>query len=305
MKYGASIISALCAAVCFAIAAVFQQESTQTVSAKKSLSFGLLLDLLKRPRWLAGGGFMLMGFGLQALALSYGPIAVVQPIVMTELAFAIPLGILRRHRRAGRQEWAGIAAMIVGVSVFILAADPGSGIQNPSGSAWLASLLPVGVVAAIAAGVGAARKGPAKAMFLGAAAGMGFGVLSVLTKAVTHELSSDVTKAFVTWEVYAAVGVGIIALVVSQSAYQAGPLAYSMPFVGVLEPLVAIVIGDTVLGEQVTLSAAMFVLELSAAAVACVGIVLLTTSQTVLSIYEEYELPHTASAYPGSPQVNR
>jgi drug/metabolite transporter (DMT)-like permease len=296
MKYGPSIVSALCAAVCFAIAAVLQQESTQTVSATKSLSLGLLTDLVKRPRWVAGGVFMVTGFGLQALALSYGPIAVVQPIVMTELAFAIPLGILRRHRRAGRQEWAGIWCMIVGVSVFILAAAPGSGIQEPSGTAWLASLIPVGAVAAVAVTVGSARHGPARAMFLGAAAGLAFGVLSVLTKAVTHELSADLSKAFVTWQVYVAVAVGIAALVVSQSAYQAGPLAYSMPFVGVLEPLVAIVIGDTVLGEQVKLSGGMFALELTAAAVACVGIVLLTTSPTVLSIYEEYELPHAATA---------
>jgi drug/metabolite transporter (DMT)-like permease len=296
MKYGPSIVSALCAAVCFAIAAVLQQESTQTVSATKSLSLGLLTDLVKRPRWVAGGVFMVTGFGLQALALSYGPIAVVQPIVMTELAFAIPLGILRRHRRAGRQEWAGIWCMIVGVSVFILAAAPGSGIQEPSGTAWLASLIPVGAVAAVAVAVGSSRHGPARAMFLGAAAGLAFGVLSVLTKAVTHELSADLSKAFVTWQVYVAVAVGIAALVVSQSAYQAGPLAYSMPFVGVLEPLVAIVIGDTVLGEQVKLSGGMFALELTAAAVACVGIVLLTTSPTVLSIYEEYELPHAATA---------
>ena len=73
-------------------------------------------------------------------------------------------------------------------------------------------------------------------MFLGAAAGLAFGVLSVLTKAVTHQLSADLSKALVTWQVYAAIAVGIAALLVSQSVYQAGPLAYSMPFVGVLEP---------------------------------------------------------------------
>jgi hypothetical protein len=75
--------------------------------------------------------------------------------------------------------------------------------------------------------------------------------------------------------------------VVSQSAYQAGPLAYSMPFVGVLEPLVAVVIGDTVLGEQVRVSPGLFAFEILAAAIACVGIMLLTTSPTVLSIYED------------------
>jgi drug/metabolite transporter (DMT)-like permease len=295
MKYGPSIVSALCAAICFALAAVLQQESTQTVSADKSLSLGLLVDLLKRRKWLLGGAFMLSGFGLQALALSYGPIAVVQPIIMTELAFAIPLGIIRRHRRAGRQEWAGIWCMIVGVSVFILAADPGTGIQNPSSSGWIASLVPVGAVAAVCVILGAARKGPSRAMFLGATAGMTFGVLSVLTKTLTYQLSHELSRVLTTWQVYVAIAVGIVALVVSQSAYQAGPLAYSMPLVGVLEPLVAIVIGDTVLGEQVKLSGPMFALELAAAAVACVGIVLLTTSRTVLSIYEEYQLPQPAT----------
>ena len=94
---------------------------------------------------------------------------------------------------------------------------------------------------------------------------------------------------------------GIVALTVSQSAYQAGPLAYSMPFIGVLEPLVAVVIGDIVLGEAVTLSRTEFMLELAAAGVACLGIVLLTTSQTVLSIYEETPRPTAGASVPLPP----
>ena len=94
-------------------------------------------------------------------------------------------------------------------------------------------------------------------------------------------------RAFRSWQPYAVAGAGLGALLLIQSAYQAGPLAYSMPFVGVLEPLVAVVIGDIVLGEAVRLTEAQFMLELAAAAVACLGILLLTTSQTVLSIYEE------------------
>ncbi len=287
MRYSTSIICALLAAVSFAFAAVMQQESTQTVTADKSLRVGLLLELLRQPKWLLGGASMLAGFGLQAVGLAFGPVAVVQPIVVLELAFAIPFGIFRRSRRAGYREWGGILAVVAGVSIFLLSAQPGKGIQNPPTTDWVASLVPVAVVAAAAVAVGAARRGPTRAMFLGSAAGLAFGVLSVLTKTVTHLLSINLGRAFVTWQVYAALAVGIAALVVSQSAYQAGPLAYSMPFVGVLEPLVAVVIGDVVLGEQVRLTEVQFALELTAAAVACAGIILLTTSQTVLSIYEE------------------
>lgn len=296
MRYGTSVICALLAAAMFAFAAVMQQESTLTVSTDKSLSLGLLADLLRRPKWLLGGFSMLAGFGLQAVALSFGPVALVQPIVVLELAFAIPFGILRRHRRAGLREWAGILAVMSGISIFLLSADPINGVQNPPTTQWVESLVPVGIVATICVALGASRHGPTRAMFLGSAAGLAFGVLSVLTKAVTHLLSSDVAKAFVTWQVYVAVGVGIVALTVSQSAYQAGPLAYSMPFVGVLEPLVAVIIGDAVLGEAVRVSQTDFVLELAAAGVACLGILLLTTSQTVLSIYEERPAESSASA---------
>lgn len=298
MRYGTSVICAVLAAVLFAFAAVMQQESTQTVPSAKSLHPALLLDLLRRPKWVLGGLSMLGGFGLQAVALAFGPVALVQPIVVLELAFAIPFGILRRHRRAGLREWAGILAVMTGVAIFLLSADPGQGVQNPPTTQWLESLVPVGAVATLAVVIGSTRHGPTRAMFLGSAAGLAFGVLSVLTKAVTHLLSSDISKAFVTWQVYVAIAVGILALTVSQSAYQAGPLAYSMPFIGVLEPLVAVIIGDTVLGEAVRLTEAQFALELAAAAVACIGIVLLTTSQTVLSIYEEQPMetptPHMA-----------
>ncbi|HET6873205.1 MAG TPA: DMT family transporter [Acidimicrobiales bacterium] len=287
MRYGTSVICAVLAAVLFAFAAVMQQESTMTVDTDKSLSAGLLVELLHRPKWVLGALSMISGFGLQAVALAFGPVALVQPIVVLELAFAIPFGILRRHRHAGLREWAGILAVMTGISIFELAANPGGGVNNPPTTQWLESLVPVGAVAFACVAIGSTRRGTTRPMFFGAAAGLAFGLLSVLTKAVTHLLSSDVAKAFVTWQVYVAIGVGIIALTVSQSAYQAGPLAYSMPFVGVLEPLVAVVIGDFVLGEQVRLSHTDFALELAAAAVACLGILLLTTSNTVLSIYEE------------------
>ena len=214
-----------------------------------------------------------------------------QPIVITELAFAIPLAMWRRHRRAGGPEWFGIATVVGGVSLFLWASSPVSGTTNPSAAEWVAALVPVGGVAAATVIVGSRRHDQTRAMLLGAAAGLAFGVLAVLTKATTHLLSVDVGQAFLQWQPYATIAVGIAALVVSQSAYQAGPFAYSMPFVGVLEPVVAVVIGETVLGEEVHISGGRLAVEAIAAAAAVTGIVLLTTSKTVLSIYEDRVTP--------------
>ena len=62
MKYGPSIVAALGAAVSFAFAAVLQQESTQSVSEDKSLTVGLLTELVRRRKCLLGGVCLLTGF---------------------------------------------------------------------------------------------------------------------------------------------------------------------------------------------------------------------------------------------------
>lgn len=291
MGHAVSIVSAVGAAVAFAFAALLQQESAELVDPEKAMSLKILLDLARRVRWIGGFACMLAGFGLQAFALANGPVALVQPIVTLELALAIPLGIARRRKRAGRREWLGIATVCVGVSLFLLISSPAAGTPNPDISQWIAALIPIGVVAVAVAGFGAVSSGPRRAMALGAAAGIAFGVLSALTKSTTYVISTGVGHVLTSWPPYAAVGVGIASLVVSQSAYQAGPLAYSMPFVGVLEPLVAVLIGETILNEQIRLSGPLLAAEVLAAAIAVIGIVLLTTSETVLSVFEQSPSP--------------
>jgi drug/metabolite transporter (DMT)-like permease len=286
-----AVLSALGGAVAFACAALLQQESAELVELDKAMSIRLLLDLLRRARWIAGFALMLVGFGLQAFALANGPVALVQPIVTMELALAIPLGIARRSKRAGWREWFGILTVCSGVSLFLLISSPAAGTPDPSAPQWLEALVPVGVVAGFVAVLGASSRGPHRAMALGASAGIAFGILSALTKATTYIISTGVGHVFTSWQPYAAIGVGIASLVVSQSAYQAGPLAYSMPFVGVLEPMVAVVIGETILNERIQLSAPLLAAELLAASIAVVGIVLLTTSSTVLSVFEQTASP--------------
>lgn len=283
----AAIAAALSAACSFAAAAILQQEAAQTVDPSAALHLRLLLDLLRRPRWVAGIAMLVMGFSLQAVALANGPVALVQPIVATELAFAIPIAIWRRHRRAGRREWFGIALVLGGVSGFLIVASPAPGITEPDLADWLRTMVPAGTIVVLAVLVAGTRKGPRRASLLGAAAGVSFALLAVLTKAVTHQLGNGMGATFTNWEIYILVGFGIAALVVSQSAYQAGPLALSMPAISTIEPVVAVTIGDTLFEEQARLGGAALALEVGAALIALMGLVLLSTSPLVLSIYDE------------------
>lgn len=282
-----AVVFALVAAASFATAAVLQQEAAQATPSGDSLRLRLLGDLLRRPRWLAGVAMLVVGYGFQALALGFGPVALVQPVVVTELAFAIPIATWRMRKRSSRREWTGIAMVLAGIGTFLAVADPAAGRATATIGDWVSSLVPVAGLAAVAVIVASRATGRRRAMLLGAAAGLAFALLAVLTKSVVHVISRDGGGVFGDWQLYGVVAIGVVALLVSQSAYQAGPLAFSMPFIGVLEPAVAVIIGDTVLDENVALSPGLVALEAVAAAIAAAGIVTLTTSPLVVSIYEE------------------
>ncbi len=283
----AAIAAALSAACSFAVAAILQQEAAQAADPGAALHLRLLLELLRRPRWVAGVAVLVAGFSLQGVALANGPVALVQPIVATELAFAIPIAIWRRRRRAGRREWAGIASVLCGVSVFLVVASPAPGVAEADVSDWLLTVVPAGSAVLAAVLAARVRRGPRRATLLGVAAGVSFALLAVLTKAVAHQLGHGAGAAFTSWELYVLVGLGVAALVISQSAYQAGPLALSMPAIAIVEPVVAVAIGNVLFEEQARLGGAALALEVGAALVALVGLALLSTSPVVLSIYEE------------------
>jgi drug/metabolite transporter (DMT)-like permease len=283
----ASVLAALAAASCFAGAAVLQQEAAQATSPEESLKLRLLVDLLRRPKWLTGVALLVGGYGFQALALAYGPVGLVQPIVVTELAIAIPIAMWRRHRHPLPRDWIGITAVLGGVSGFLILASPAEGIGNPDTPTWIACLVPVSTIVVILVALAAPRHGPRRAMLLGAAAGCAFGLLAVLTKATTYQLSHNITAALTSWQPYLLIAAGIAALVISQSAYQAGPLAYSMPLIAVLEPLLSVLIGATAFGEEIRLTGGYLIAQAVTALTAIAGITVLATSPTVLSIYQE------------------
>lgn len=302
MNLTGTVIAALGAACSYAIAAVLQQLAARTVPREDSMQIRLLLQLFRRPLWLLGVAAMLVGYGLQALALSLGPVALVQPIVVTELAFAIPLAMWLDRKRPGVREWLGLGGVVLGVSTFLLGAVPTSGSADPTFTVWLYVLVPTGSLVAAVLFVAARTKGPKRSVLLGAAAGLCFGVIAVLTKATIFLLGQGLGVALRQWEPYVLVGVGILALVCSQSAYQSGPIAYSMPMHDLLEPSVAVVIGITALNERIPLDPRSLAIIGIGAAMACAGIVILSQSPVVHGEYLEHELD--GAVVPGADPTN-
>ena len=94
-----SVVAAIAAGCTFAVGSVLQQSAAREEPSENSLSLRLLVGLAHRPRWLIGIAGDFFSFGLQALALAFGPLALVQPLAVTGLLFAIPLAVRWRGNR--------------------------------------------------------------------------------------------------------------------------------------------------------------------------------------------------------------
>jgi drug/metabolite transporter (DMT)-like permease len=281
-----AVVTGLSAAAAFAVAALLQQLAARDVAPTKSVRLTLFMDLVRRPLWLCGLGAMLCGYVLQAVALGSGPIALVQPIVATELAFALPLAMWSGHMRASPREWLGIAGVVGGVTLFVVTASPRSGQADPGPLLWLCILAPAAAVIGIVLRLASGPPSPRRAAMLAVNAGICFALVSVLTKSTVHLAGHGAGVLLSHFEPYALVCVGIMAFLFSQSAFQAAPIINSMPIHDLLEPVLAVLIGATALDEGLASTGIHPLLEASGALVACVGVVVLARSKVIHALYE-------------------
>jgi drug/metabolite transporter (DMT)-like permease len=244
------VLESLGAASFYAVAAVLQQSAASEQPASGALGPALLLGLLRRRRWLIGNAASAAGFVLQFLALRRGSLALVEPLLVASLVIALPLSAVVAHRRLSLAGSAPGLLIVVALALFLLSAQPGPGRPHASAAAWiLLGCLTFAVVAGCVhlAGPDGARR----ALFLGAGAGILFGVTGAIIETTGHLLDHGLLYAVSNWAPYALIVVSVGGLLLNQAAYQAGQIAWSLPVLTILEPLVAIAIGEFMFGEHV------------------------------------------------------
>jgi uncharacterized membrane protein len=102
------LILSVSAACCLGFGFVLQQNAASHAPLSDFLSPRLLLDLIRVPRWLGGIGLMVCGMVLGAVALGKGEISQVEPLLATNLLFALALTRHQTKHPLGRQGWAGL-----------------------------------------------------------------------------------------------------------------------------------------------------------------------------------------------------
>src|SRR3954447_495663 len=97
-----AVALALAAAALFAVAAAAQQRSAAAVPDDRGPQ--LVLTLVRRPLWWVGTLADVGGYVAQAAPLGLGSLLLVQPLLVTGLLFALPLGARWAGRSLGRAE---------------------------------------------------------------------------------------------------------------------------------------------------------------------------------------------------------
>ncbi|WP_235482268.1 DMT family transporter [Streptomyces roseoverticillatus] len=142
MRSFPAILFAVLAAVSNALAVVLQRRAARTVPLAPGLRLSLFAQLLRRKAWLGGMAAVMAAACLQALALSQGAMAVVQPVFVLELPFALLLGGLILGRKVTGPAWRGAVCIAAGLGLALAAAapTPTPGTGRPPADRWLLAL---------------------------------------------------------------------------------------------------------------------------------------------------------------------
>jgi len=276
----AFLLAAL-AAFTNAVTSVLQRIGVESAPESSSMHLSLISHAIKRGIWLIGFALMLVQFGLQATALRFGQLSVVQPVLTTELLFLLLILVVWFRYRLGAREWLGALLVVGGLGGFFLAAHPRGGQVLPTTPEWVVGS--VILISAVGACIVAAMHGPRwwRAAAFGASASITAAYGAALTKAITGYVSEGWGHVFTHFEPYMLAVSGLGTVFLLQNALHAGPITASRTTLVTMNPLLSIVLGVTLFGDVLRGGALWISLEVLALAVLVVGVVVLSRSPLV------------------------
>ncbi|MGA7396485.1 MAG: DMT family transporter [Solirubrobacterales bacterium] len=249
-----SVIFALIAAFCFALAAAFQQKGQFQLAERGQRVKGItsFFRMITVPVWLLGSLILLAGYATQAIALGSGRLVVVQPLLVMTVVFALPLGYWITQQFVERRQVYGAMVIIAGLAMFILVGDPDSGVNSASASKYVIAIVVVFIPSALLVFYGNRVSPATKAAMFGTSAGLLFGLSATFAKATIDQLSDGVLNVLSHPEVYALLGFGLAAFVIQQLSLSTGQFAPAMAAVAVSNPAISVILGILLFEESLT-----------------------------------------------------
>ena len=291
-----SIFFALLAALTNACTAVLQRLASVSRPEQVRSGWRIALYLVRDPRWLLGVVFMVGTFVFSATALYFGQLAVVQPLLVTELVFTLALRRYWLHDRIAKRTWGAALLICGGLAGFLLAAHPEEGHRSPTVGAWVWALSTRGVLVLLCVAVSRTGSPTRRAAALGTGAALVWSIDAAFVKATTDLLSREGWSAlFVHWPLYSIALTGVLGTLLVEAAYTAGPLSASQPALLIVDPLASIGLGVELFGEQLNRAPWAIALSVLGLVVMAAGVVLITRwAPPVMTAQRRVNRPATA-----------
>lgn len=261
-----AVFFALASALTIAVGTVWRHQivahqalgdGAQTSSGDEPNATRSVLRAMQRPTWWFSLALAWVAYGFQAVALAFGSLLVVQPVLVLSLLMTLLLAarVEKRGMEVDETFWAVVLTAAVGVLVIL--GRPAPGQRSVTTKEWLIAVT-VGIAVMAVIGFVSTRQGPTtRAFLLGAICGAIFGYLAVFSKTAVDEfVAHGVVGLLTTWPVYALIAASVVGTVVQQYAFGAGHLAQSLPAMKIFEPLLGYTLGIMLLGESFTVSGA-------------------------------------------------
>jgi drug/metabolite transporter (DMT)-like permease len=249
----------LAAALAFAASSSLKHVSAGDAPDAQSLQPGKLrtfaVATLSHRLWLGGIACDAVGLALQILALHIGALAVVQPLLISSLLFALVLRhrLERQHITRRQVGWAvALSGALAGLVVLVTTGrSTGQGETADHLAAVVAGVVGAALaVACVERGRRQPKDGHAAAL-MGVAVGVIYAATAALLKALTNISVQSPAHLPISWQLYAVVVLGASGLLLNQVAFQAGPITASLPATATVDPLLSIVIGVFVYDERI------------------------------------------------------
>ena len=286
---------AIIAAILFALAATLWQKASLGLSGVSFRQPKTFLVLLTTWVWLLGLVAQILGVALQAAALDRGRVSIIQPLLVTSIIWALPLGYFLTSQRITRRGVIGAGIIVAGLAVFASFADPAAGVDNAPASDWAASIIVIGAICT--ALLLFANRGTLtmRAATLGTIAGVLYGLSATLMKPVIESLHADgLASVLGGWEFWTMAIAGIVGFLFQQLSLSTGRLVPSVATVSVTNPIISVMLGALVLQERLDKTPAWHaLLGVAGLAVALLGAVVIASAGE-----EEEKETETATAQP-------
>jgi drug/metabolite transporter (DMT)-like permease len=296
-----TVAIALIAAMLLGVGFVLQQQAASDAPKAFFLRFALITELLKQRRWLFGLAIMIMGQLASAYSVSHIDLSLAEPLLSTNLLFALALAVPLSGQRLRAIEMAGAVILLGGVaalSVARIAVSPGASFASPVG--WLAAAVIAGIAAAFVQ-AGRLCSGQARATFTGAAAGLVFGVSDALTRQTVQILDHHGLAALLrTWPGYSVIGAGLVGLWLMESAFNASELRASLPAISAAEPAAGIVLGVVVFGDAIRTSTLMIAVQITGVVALVLGVVLVARASVLSDLRRKSTEALRRGGHPGT-----